>query len=60
MTLKAAGRTKPNKSGKVKKKIKCPFCHIQFKVTEESYELAAGVLYYYCDACGESFTDKQI
>lgn len=60
MTLKASGRVKPTKTFKMKKKVKCPYCHDKFKVTDLNYEVIGDILYYYCDSCGESFTDKQI
>lgn len=60
MTLKAGGRVKPDKSDKPRKKVKCPYCHDSFKVTEESFEVVMGILHYYCESCGEIFTEKQI
>ena len=58
MTLKNNGKEKSSKRVVPKSKVKCPYCHKNFKVTD--YEIEGKSITYYCDYCNGVFTDKQI
>lgn len=60
MTLKASGRTKPQKDIKIKNKVKCPYCQKSFRVKVDDFECDGCVVFYYCQGCGEVFDDSQI